>query len=117
MKKLISLNSKNLYEIRVRGNIDASWLEGFGATGGQTDTTNCGKFSPTLFKIATDQAGLVGLVRRMHGLGILLLSIKLTRGNSVKAEASQPVLTQDVPIDADGGYTEDLGKGSQYRKE
>ena len=77
MNKPIGLNSNNLYEIRVLGSVDRAWLEGVGATDKRTETTGCDEFSPTVFKIVADQAGLVGLIRRMHGLGMVLLSIRL----------------------------------------
>jgi hypothetical protein len=77
VKKSISLNSNNLYEIRVLGSIETAWLEGVGATDKRTEVNGCDESSPTVFKIVADQAGLVGLVRRMHGLGIVLLSIRL----------------------------------------
>jgi hypothetical protein len=71
-----SLNSQNVYEITVRGEIDLSWLTGFGTVDIQTGS-NTGSSPPsTLFKIVTDQAGLVGLIRRLHGLGVVLVSVR-----------------------------------------
>ncbi len=74
MEKPINLNSKNLYEIAVSGSIDPSWLTGFGEVDVQPEGEGTGHHR-TLFKIVTDQTGLVGLIRRMHGLGIVLLSV------------------------------------------
>jgi hypothetical protein len=35
-----------------------------------------GGYQSTLFKIVTDQAGVVGLIRRLHGLGEVLVSVR-----------------------------------------
>jgi hypothetical protein len=72
----ISLNSENVYEITVRGEIDVSWLTGFGEVDVQTEIIAGGEHQSKLFKIVMDQAGLVGLIRRLHGLGIVLLSVR-----------------------------------------
>lgn len=76
MKRPISLNSENAYEITVRGAIDVSWLAGFGNVDLQTEIVAGGEHQSTLSKIVTDQAGLVGLIRRLHGLGVVLVSVR-----------------------------------------
>jgi hypothetical protein len=83
----LNLDSKNVYEITVRGEIDASWLTGFGAVDVQTEIS-AGGHQSTLAKIVTDQAGLVGLIRRLHGLGVVLVSVRQA------PEADSPVQTQ-----------------------
>lgn len=66
-----------MYEIKVKGDIGESWLKGFGALDVKSETMMTGQeYQPLTFKIVTDQSGLVGLIRRMHGLGIVLLSIR-----------------------------------------
>ena len=75
MEKPANLNSKNVYEIAVQGDIDLSWLTGFGEVDVQPEVIAARGHHRTLFRIATDQAGLVGLLRRIHGLGMVLFSI------------------------------------------
>ncbi len=75
MEQSINLNSQNVYEIMVKGEIDMSWLTGWGEVGVQPEIIGDGHQS-TLFKIVTDQAGLVGLIRRLHGLGVVLVSVR-----------------------------------------
>lgn len=48
MQQPITLHSEDAYEIAVRGDLDPSW-----------------------------QAGLVGLIRRLHGLGPVILQLQL----------------------------------------
>jgi hypothetical protein len=81
----INLNSENTYEITVRGEIDVSWLTDFGDV--QTGVI-AGGHRAKRFKIVTDQAGLVGLIRRLHGLGVVLVSVRQS------PEAEHPVKTQ-----------------------
>ena len=76
MERPINLNSENVYEIMVKGDIDPSRLTAFAELDDQTLTVTVGGHQPTLFRITMDQAGLVGLIRRMHGLGMVLLSIR-----------------------------------------
>jgi hypothetical protein len=74
-----NLNSQNVYEITVRGEIDVSWLTGLSEVAVQTEIIARGSYQSTLFKIVTDQAGVVGLIRRLHGLGVVLVSVRQVR--------------------------------------
>jgi hypothetical protein len=91
----INLDSENVYEITVRGEIDVSWLTGFGEVDVQTAISAGGGHQSTLSQIVTDQAGLVGLIRRLHGLGVVLVSVRQA------PEADLPAQTQTrLPPDA-----------------
>ncbi len=64
------------YVVRIQGGIDGSLTDWLGpveiasaVTDGKSDVTS-------LSGIVTDQAGIVGLIRHLHGLGILLLSVE-----------------------------------------
>jgi hypothetical protein len=76
MTQSLSLNSQNQYEIKLYGQLDDSWLLWFGDTKAPVDIVVDDCQVTTISKIIMDQAGLVGLIRRMHGHGILLLSIR-----------------------------------------
>jgi hypothetical protein len=76
MPQSISLNSQNIYEIKVHGQLDESWLNWFGETKVYAETAE-DDFQITVFSnVVMDQAGLVGLIRRLHGLGIVLISVR-----------------------------------------
>ncbi len=69
-----SLDQPAEYTVRIHGRIDGDptdWLGPMQVAGavGDGDVT-------TLGGIVTDQAGIVGLVRRLHSLGIVLLSVE-----------------------------------------
>jgi len=75
MPQSISLNSQNCYEIKVYGQPDDSWLGWFGEAVVQTEILANNRQVTTIANVIMDQAGLVGLIRRLHGHGIVLLSI------------------------------------------
>ena len=77
MPQIISLNSQNRYEITIHGQPDESWLGWFGEAKAHTEIQADGSEVTTFSDIIMDQAGLVGLIRRLHGLGIVLISIRL----------------------------------------
>jgi hypothetical protein len=76
MSHSISLNSKNNYEIKVCGQLDDSWLGWIGEAKAHTETLEDNSQVTMLSNVVMDQAGLVGLIRRLHGLGIVLISIR-----------------------------------------
>lgn len=75
MSHSISLNSQNSYEIKIYGQLDASWLGWFGEAKVHVETLIDDHQVTTLSDVVMDQAGLVGLIRQLHGHGIVLISI------------------------------------------
>lgn len=76
MPQSTSLNSQNRYEIKISGQLDDSRLEWFGDAKAHVETSSDNCQVTTFSDVIMDQAGLVGLIRRLHGLGILLISIR-----------------------------------------
>ena len=76
MSKSMSLNSQNKYEIKVYGQLSDSWPVGFGDGRSPIEMVVDDSQVTTLSNVIMDQAGLVGLIRRLHGLGIVLISIR-----------------------------------------
>jgi hypothetical protein len=76
MSQPISLNSQNRYEIKIHGQLDDSWLSWFGKANAQVEVVVDSDQVTTFSNIAMDQAALVGLIRRLHGHGIVLISIR-----------------------------------------
>ena len=75
----MTLNSLNSYEIKVCGQLDDSWLAWFGEAKAPVEVMADECESTTFSNIRMDQAGLVGLIRRLHGRGIVLISIQLVQ--------------------------------------
>lgn len=76
MPQSISLNSQNSYEIKIYGQLDDSWLGWFGKAEAHAEILDDNSQVTTFSNVVMDQAGLVGLIRRLHGLGIVLISIR-----------------------------------------
>ena len=72
----MSLNSRNRYEIKISGQLDDSWLAWFGEANAPVEVAVDDSQTTTLSNVIMDQAGLVGLIRRLHGYGIVLISIQ-----------------------------------------
>ena len=88
MSQAISLNSQNRYEIQIYGQLDDSWLGWFGEANAQVETRVDHRQITTFSNVILDQAGLVGLIRRLHGSGVVLVSVRQA------PEADDPVQTQ-----------------------
>ena len=76
MPQSFSLNSQNSYEIKVYGQPDESWMGWFGEAEEVTEISVADNQVTTISNVVMDQAGLVGLIRRLHGYGIVLISIR-----------------------------------------
>jgi len=68
------------YWIEVQGRIDTEWLQSFDSSAeiiadkpAQTEDT-------TVIHVHTDQAGIIGLLRSLHGLGMAILQLQIIRG-------------------------------------
>jgi hypothetical protein len=77
MQQAISLNSQNRYEIKINGQLDDAWLSWCSEAKVHTEVSADAGPVTTLSDVVMDQSGLVGLIRRLHGVGIVLISIRL----------------------------------------
>ena len=75
MSSSMSLNSQNKYEIKIYGQPDDSWLGSLVEMQIHLQVLADGSQVTTFSDVVMDQAGLVGLIRRLHGLGIVLISV------------------------------------------
>jgi hypothetical protein len=62
------------YKIKVEGSVDESLVDWFGPMQIASPVGN--EVITTLSAFDIDQAALVGLIRHLHGLGIVLISIE-----------------------------------------
>ncbi len=90
MSQSMSLNSQNRYEIKVYGQLDDSWLSWFGEAQAHVEMVVNDSQVTTFSNVVMDQAALVGLIRRLHGHGIVLISI-------VGCEPGDWTVSKDVP--------------------
>jgi hypothetical protein len=76
MSQSMSLNSPNRYEIKICGQPEAAWSGWFGDAKARVDISVDNRPVTTFSDVIMDQAGLVGLIRRLHGIGIVLIAIR-----------------------------------------
>ena len=69
------LDERAAYVIRIQGYGEENLVDWFGPVNVVTAVDEGGPVVTTLSGIVTDQAGLMGLLRHLHGLGIVLLSV------------------------------------------
>ena len=73
-KQKLTLDQAVLYEIKVPGELDASWIDRAGGTTIQARTEG-GDPAITTLTGHFDQAALHGLLRRLYALGVPLISV------------------------------------------
>ena len=65
------------YRIEVRGRVDMEWLQSYDSSAEVSiDESNMTE-NTTVLTIHTDQSGIVGLVRRLHGLGMTIQKVQI----------------------------------------
>jgi hypothetical protein len=67
------------YRIRFQGVLDDSWNDYFGSQVKSSQRREGGHAVTTLVTAPVDQAALMGLLSRLYGLGLPLLSVKVSR--------------------------------------
>jgi hypothetical protein len=65
------------YRIEVQGRVDGDWLLSFDGLAEIFVVETSQMEDTTVLYVHTDQAGIVGLVRRLHGLGMTILQLQI----------------------------------------
>jgi hypothetical protein len=66
------LDPETHYRIEVRGRVDVEWLQSFDSSVQVTVDETRQLREGTVLDVHTDQSGIIGLLRRLHGLGITI---------------------------------------------
>ena len=77
------------YRIEVRGRVDVDWLQRFDSSAEVTVDAARQMEDITVLNVNTDQSGIVGLVRRLHGLGITILKLQIASDGGKAAEVKE----------------------------
>ena len=77
------------YRIEVRGRVDVEWLRSFDSSAEISVDEARQMEDITVLSVQTDQAGIVGLVRRLHGLGITILKFQIVSIGAKAAEVEE----------------------------
>lgn len=65
------------YLIEVRGRVEVEWLQSFDSSVEIIVDEARQIEDISVLSVHTDQAGIVGLVRRLHGLGMSILQVQI----------------------------------------
>ena len=65
------------YRIEVRGRVNVEWLQSFDSSAEISVYETRQMEDVTVLNVNTDQSGVVGLVRRLHGLGMTILQVQI----------------------------------------
>ncbi len=71
------LGSAAHYRIELHGYVDAEWLRSFDSSVEIVAGEPAHAQGITVLTIHTDQSGIVGLLRRLHGLGITIRQFQI----------------------------------------
>ena len=77
------------YQIEVRGRVDVEWLQGFDISAEIISDKTRQMEDITVLDVHTDQSGIVGLVRKLHGLGMTILQLQIVLDGANDTESSK----------------------------
>jgi hypothetical protein len=77
------------YRIEIDGLVDAEWLQSFDSSAEISIDETWQMEELTVLNVHTDQSGIVGLVRRLHGLGMTILQVRIISDGGKAAEEEQ----------------------------
>jgi predicted acetyltransferase len=77
------------YQIEVRGRVDEKWLRSLDGSAEIIVDNTRQVDNITVLNVHTDQSGIVGLVRRLHGLGMTILQFQIVQDGGKSAEGLQ----------------------------
>ena len=65
------------YRIELRGQVDVDWLRSFDSTVEIVADEAGQEEGSTVLRVHTDQSGMVGLLRSLHGLGVPIVQVQI----------------------------------------
>jgi hypothetical protein len=65
------------YRIEVRGRVDVAWLQSFHSSIEIAAEESGQSPDRTVLHLHTDQSGMIGLLRRLHSLGMIIQQIQI----------------------------------------
>jgi hypothetical protein len=89
-KQRVNMFDPAIYRIRINGRLGERWSEYFGAQSMSVEEDEAGLSSTTLVSVPIDQAGLVGMINHLNGLGLPVVSVECLQ-TLVENELSEQV--------------------------
>ena len=82
-------DSATHYRIELQGAVDVAWLQSFDCSAEICVDETRQMEDITVLKMHTDQSGMVGLVRRLHGLGMTILQVQIVLSKGKSADGAE----------------------------
>jgi hypothetical protein len=79
----------------MKGRVAAEWLQSFDGLAEIHLDESPQTEDRTVVDVRADQSGIVGLVRRLHGLGVTILQVQVVAGGGGAAEGEAPRESKD----------------------
>jgi hypothetical protein len=77
------------YRIELRGRVDVDWLQSFDSSAEIIVDEVRQMEDITVLNVNTDQSGIVGLLRRLHGLGMTILLLQIVSDGGKVSEVAE----------------------------
>ena len=77
------------YRIEVQGRVNGDWLQSFYSSAEIYSDETKQIEDITVLHVHTDQSGFLGLVRRLHGLGMTILQVQVVSNEGKVAEGKE----------------------------
>jgi len=71
------------YQIELKGRINEQWLQSFSSSLEIIADDSRHEEDITILIVYTDQSGVIGLLRSLHGLGMTILQLQIMRRKEV----------------------------------
>ena len=78
------------YQIEVQGQVAVDWLQSFDSSAEIDVDQTTQREDITVLNVHTDQSGMVGLVRRLHGLRITILQLQIVSNEGKAVQVEEP---------------------------
>ncbi len=82
-------NQATHYRLEVQGRVDVDWLQSFDSSAEINDDETGQTEDITVLDVHTDQSGIIGLVRRLHGLAITILQFQIVSNEGRDADVKE----------------------------
>ena len=88
-RKRVNMFEPAVFLIRIEGRLGESWSEYFGAQAISVDVDEAGRCTTTLVSEPVDQAALVGMINRLNGLGLPVVSVECLPTSTARVEPAE----------------------------
>jgi len=88
-RKRVNMFEPAVFLIRIEGRLGEGWSEYFGAQAISVDVDEAGRCTTTLVSEPVDQAALVGMINRLNGLGLPVVSVEFLPASAGQSLAGE----------------------------